>query len=459
VSEGFSRTAFLKGGWGEIDCFRAEGAFTDNNVLHSARRIDFRGSVSKIGIGRPLSGASALCPKARRDPYSAKLNLYGGATFSEPTLAFIGLKPSFTLFAERRSEYLAFVRTTPIGLSFRGTRVSLTTHRAQDLGFQGEYGRTEAQPAVFCALRNACTPEDREPLLAYRWRTFAYWSTSQNWSNDPQYPTRGGLATLEFRHASKFTGSDPLLRFSKATFDARLYIPLTSGTVLAPRLRMGVVAAEQGSSIPVEERMYAGGGGSVRGFPANELGPTIYIARGFDTVRAPGATGEIAPAESVFFRVRAGATAQRPVPTGGSALVVANLEVRQRLNRYIQGSMFVDAGETWNPNAARAEDRYSGLKITPGIGARYASLIGAVGVDVAYNRYGPRPGAIYFDTPIALGGQLFCVSPGNTLPITGLGGSTQPVQAVGACPATFRPPNDRSFWSRLQLTLSIGQSF
>jgi hypothetical protein len=79
-------------------------------------------------------------------------------------------------------------------------------------------------------------------------------------------------------------------------------------------------------------------------------------------------------------------------------------------------------------------------------------------VDIAYNPYARPAGAAYFDAPIAAGGELFCVSPGNTLRVTAsASGVVQ--QATGSCPASFQPPRETSFFQRLTPSVSIGQAF
>src|SRR5690606_14759177 len=99
--------------------------------------------------------------------------------------------------------------------------------------YQLEFGRTEAQPALFCALQSVCTAEDRDPLLRLRRLAVAGWAMSQDWSNDAQNPTRGGVARFELRHAGSGIGSDPGIQFNKLTGDLSLYVALRPSVVLA----------------------------------------------------------------------------------------------------------------------------------------------------------------------------------------------------------------------------------
>jgi hypothetical protein len=206
--------------------------------------------------------------------------------------------------------------------------------------------------------------------------------------------------------------------------------------------------------------LFAGGPTSVRGFEQSDLGPKLYIARGYDTVRVAGRTGPISTTETVFFRARSESPIDRPVPTGGNALVVGNVELRLPfpvLEQQLSWTLFADAGELWTAGAAQEEDRFQGLKVTPGVGFRVNTPFGVLRLDVAYNRYPARSGAAYYDTPILSGGQLYCVSPGNTLPVVGIGvPGVQPTQMSGSCPTDFNPGAVRQ---RLRFAFAIGQAF
>ena len=95
--------------------------------------------------------------------------------------------------------------------------------------------------------------------------------------------------------------------------------------------------------------------------------------------------------------------------------------------------------------------------MTPGVGIRLRTPIGFLRVDFANNGYEPSAGAAYYDAPISAGGQLWCVSPTNTIPVTLQSGVL--TQAVGSCPATFRPGAQRGLFGRWTPSFAIGQAF
>ena len=463
--EGYMRVARAAAGYGTLDCFRATSDFTQYNFLGGAARLDVHARVSKIGISEPITGAASLCPQAKADPYSRDLNYFVGASATR-SVVFNGFAPSISVYSERRSEYKSFLRSAPIGSSFNLTRTVGRSSRA--FGYSVEFGKTEAQPALLCAVFNACEEGDRASFQREQRLAVASVAYARETTDNPADPTRGTSLRAEFRTAGAFTGSDPSLRFNKMLFDAAMYGSAGDGAVLAVRLRAGAVVGSNFSFgndalyVPPHERLFAGGPTTVRGFSQNELGPAVYIASAFDTVRVDGTIGgsPANPADTVFLRARSNAPGERTVPTGGNALVVANFEARFRspvLPEVIQWTAFADVGDVWNRGTPGTNLGFSGLRWTPGAGVRLRTLIGFVRLDLAYNPYQRPAGAAYFDTPVVVGGALLCVSPGNTLRVTQAGGQLS--QTAGPCPGTFVPTRGSGFFRRLTPSISIGQAF
>jgi outer membrane protein insertion porin family/translocation and assembly module TamA len=145
--------------------------------------------------------------------------------------------------------------------------------------------------------------------------------------------------------------------------------------------------------------------------------------------------------------------------------VVLNAEVQLRspvLPRLLQWALFTDAGQVWNRSSGTVT-RLSGggLRVTPGAGVRILSPFGAIRVDLGYNGYELTNGAAYYNAPPdARTGRapLFCVSPGNRLPVITDTDGTR-IQQPGGCPSTFRPPARRGVLGRLNPSIWIGQAF
>ena len=109
---------------------------------------------------------------------------------------------------------------------------------------------------------------------------------------------------------------------------------------------IGSIAGAPAAAVPANWRFYAGGGGSVRGYPFQSIGPRTAAN----------------------------------TPFGGDGLLEAGLELRQRFGGNWGAVAFVDAGEVSvneNPAAGGA------LAVGVGMGLRYYTPIGPVRVDLA----------------------------------------------------------------------------
>lgn len=469
LREGYLRAARLGGGWGSLDCFRMTADVTEYNLLRSATRLEMRSRVSKIGIGEPLAGASSLCPQAQDDIYSRDLNYYVGVTLSQPAVLRSSFVPTLTLYSERRSEYNAYLRTTPAGGSLNLTRA--INRRSASLGYTVEYGRTEAQPALFCAVFNACEDRDRAALERPLRLAVLSGGSSYERTNDPIDPSNGVMGRVELRYASHIVGSDRDISFARLTLDGAWFKSLGADVTFAMRLRLGSVIGSDfrfnrtATFVPPQERLYAGGPNSVRGFRQNELGPQVYIPTSYDTVGTDGLPRtSVAPGDTVFLRANDAETNQRAVPTGGNSSIIGNFELRivsPFLPSLIKWTLFTDVGELWNRGVGVRGLGFKQLKWTPGAGISIRTPIGFLRADLAYNQYSRPGGAAYFDAPVAAGGALYCVSPTNRLPTTL---QTTPqgvvlVQASGSCPGSYAPRTQRDFFGRWTPSIAIGQAF
>ena len=473
VGENYMRQVDTEEGWAVLDCFKARVGVVDKNFLGDARRLELSAQVSKIGYGQPTRLAhGGLCANAiREDTFSVKLNYFTGATLRLPSLFGTRTSPTLSLYSERRGEYQAFLRTTLVG-----GEASVTHEVARDiplrLAYSLEYGRTEAQPALLCAVFNRCDAESRA-LITDRNRPLAVASAhlERLRTDNPINPHVGTALRLDLRGATKEIGSDKDIQFIKGLLDASLYVPAQRWMTLAARVRLGAVVGRTLSLgdtvgyIPPQERLYAGGAASVRGFQQNELGDLIYISESpFNNI--PGAT----PGSS-YLAVTDTARVRRVVPVGGNSLIVGNFEARLRSPFYpelVQFTLFADAGDVWQrgrypgATAHKASALWlNDLKWTPGVGVRVFTPVGPFQANVGYNPFTRPAGPIYYDqAPNAKGfAPLYCVSPGNTIPaVTNANGDLEQ-QSSSSCPATFRPGQSTSFFSRLTITFSIGPDF
>ena len=467
LAENTMRSARLGAGYGTLDCVRLTGELSNYNFLRTLRRLDLTTRLSKIGAGEPISGLDAICPQARRDPFSSRLNYYVGATLRQPAFSGLLAIPTITLFSERVSEYNAYLRTTVIGgvasLEYRrwpGTPVTFA--------YSLDLGRTEAQPALFCAVFNLCDREDRRRVQQTQRLAVVSAAVSRDRTNNLVSPSRGYQFRVEARHASTFILSDTALQFNKLLAERSHYWGQPGGTVLAFRLRGGAVVGRTFGNvtgfIPPQERLYAGGPNSMRGFAQNELGSLVYIARNYELRVLPNGT------DSVFVIPDSAQDVRRAVPTGGNSLILGNLELRMPspfLPDLLQWTLFADAGDVWTRGRTERFRNFS-IKVTPGVQLTAFSPVGPVRFVVGYNPYDRPAGPLYYEVPGGaptdeLGspaGSLPCLSfnPANPL-LVHRDDEGILRQNEGVCPATFRPRTSRSFGSRLTFSLAIGQAF
>jgi outer membrane protein assembly factor BamA len=371
--------------------------------------------------------------------------------------------PTLTVFSSTLSEYRAFLRRAPIGGAL-ALSDPLQQKVPSTLSYQVELGRTEAEPAFFCAVFNACDSDSRNFLQRNNRLAALEYSLVRESVNDPTRPTGGSSTRVGLRYASTIIGSDKSQQFTRGTADATWYHDIGRGTTLVAHVRGGLVFGggtnpTLSGFIPPQERLYAGGPTTVRGFRQNELGPAVYIVNGYRQVVEHGQT---------YFRADSGSVAERVVPTGGNALVVANLELQAPspvAPKLLQLAVFADAGRLWNragsSQVSAVTDGGSTVKVTPGVGVRIASPFGAIRVDLGYNPYQLPAGAAYFNAPLQAGvAPLYCVSPTNTLPVrSGASAGAPLAQDAGSCPASFRPLRGNGVFSRLNPSIWIGQAF
>jgi outer membrane protein assembly factor BamA len=444
LNETKMRSLGVGGGWATLDCIRTQLRFADRDFLGGARRLELNGRLSHL----------ALCPQAvRDDSISNRINYYASGTLRLRGLFGPRTLPSFTLFSERTSEFRAYVRETIIGGAAEVTRDiqprDLRPGLPLTLSYRAEYGRTTASPAVFCQLFNRCALTDIARLQQNGALQVFGASVVRDRSDQLLDPSNGNQVHLELRSGTTSLDTANGTRFSRVLAEGAVYKTVGSST-FAARLQLAAVLdgfSTRGVTayVPPEERLYAGGPNSVRGFSQNLLGPLVYIVDTFAV-----STAVIGGNSTQLFRADDRSRVLQYSPTGGNTMIVASAEWRYRLTSFggrVQFATFVDAGQLWN----RPQQSFtlSDLRVTPGVGVRVRSPIGPLRVDVAYNGYASTTGSAYF---VGQDNVLRCVSPGNELP-EGIVGTGQ------TCDPTFTPKPSQSVLSKLTFNFSIGQAF
>lgn len=454
--EGPSRRVRGGGGWGTLDCFRTQSRFTEQNFLGRAHRLQLDARLSKIGVGAPLDGFPSLCaPGVRADDFSQELNYHVGASAQLRGVLGERWRPQLTVFSERRTEFQSYTRETSLGVlaSFERPIIPRVNN---SYVYRYDGGRTTSDQAVACATFGLCRFNDRALLLTPS-RTHAAGVTLSRSApalgtpavNDERWAVESRLGTVHVGAPAR------TVNFNRTQLEYALYRPLSTHIIGAARVSAGAVITKRALEplVPPQERFYAGGQNTVRGYGQNQLGPSVYIVnRVTSIVPLDTFTVGIADPDSGY---------QRLAPAGGTAIALLNLELRTRVGwpaNLLHWVVFVDVGRVWN-NAGIYS--VSGLRVTPGFGVRLLTDLGPFRVDVGYNPYPLELGPAYLvraaDRTLGTTGRAICVSPGSIEPFAdaNIGASSGPYP----CPTSFRPPQRRGIFPRLAFHFSIGEAF
>ena len=148
------------------------------------------------------------------------------------------------------------------------------------------------------------------------------------------------------------------MTYVRMQLDASAYAPLGKSLVLAGRIRAGTIMGSSNLALAPSRRFYAGGGGSVRGYGYQEIGPRDAFND----------------------------------PVGGRSLTEFSLEARIRFGVF--GVVpFIDGGNIYTDKLPKL----SGFRYGAGVGLRYHSSFGPIRIDVG-TPINPRKG----DTPVTV---------------------------------------------------------
>lgn len=160
-------------------------------------------------------------------------------------------------------------------------------------------------------------------------------------------PTKGVRFTAA---VTPFTGvGDSALFFTKGSLAGSTYYAIDEEAryVLAGRARVGSIVGEDTEDVPANKRFFAGGGGSIRGFEFQKVGPLD----------------------------------DDNDPLGGRSVLELNAEVRVRITETIGIVPFIDGGTVFDDSVPTFDETF---RWAGGLGLRYFSPVGPVRLDVAF---------------------------------------------------------------------------
>ena len=180
-------------------------------------------------------------------------------------------------------------------------------------------------------------------------------------SNSLLDPTKG--FRLGLRTNPEVSLREPTKPYIRNVLDGSVYYPATDSLTVAARARVGSIFGASLGDLPPSRRLYGGGGGSVRGFGYQQLGPKD--AKG--------------------------------IPTGGRSQVEFSLEARYRFGNY--GIVpFIDAGQVYESQYPKL----SGMRFGAGIGGRFYTNFGPLRADFAVP-IGRKKGESRFAVYVSIG--------------------------------------------------------
>lgn len=163
--------------------------------------------------------------------------------------------------------------------------------------------------------------------------------------------------------------------FFKGVITSSFYLPVYNSKVdaLGIKFKIGQIFTYRGeqSAIPLNQRLYAGGSNSVRGWGTRQLVPKKVE---FDLASNP-------TQDDLEAFLGKGAA------TGGFFLMEGSIETRNRILGRFGSALFIDYGNTWN---GYQEFRYDEIAVAAGFGLRYYSDFVPLRIDFGFKIYDPN---------------------------------------------------------------------
>ena len=297
-------------GYGTAQGARLEVSWTDRNFFNPEGALTLRGIA---GTNEQLLGV-----QVRRSNFAMRdqtLNLQFSASHQKYA-AYTAKTVDLTAYIERQSNFI--------------------WHKKWTWSYGGEWLGT-IERGVFSS---ALTKTTRRFLIAAVPLSLGY-----DGSDSLLDPTTGFRLSGRVSPEISFHGGH--FSYGRAQFDASAYHPVGGRVVVAGRVRLGTIFGSSLFNMAPSRRLYAGGGGSVRGYGYQQLGPKDL-------------DGD---------------------PIGGRGLAEFALEARVRLKQ-LGGNLgivpFFDGGTL--TSSARPDFRH--WRTAVGLGVRYYSLFGPIRVDV-----------------------------------------------------------------------------
>lgn len=314
-------------------------SWMDRDLFGEAQRLKL--SIGVTGIGG--SGRSQTASFGRHS-YVIRPGYNATATYTVPDFFSRGQSITATLGALK--EYLpAYSRTAVLGSAIVSR--PLTKHLSFDFG------------AGFVIEKVQQEGTNRTYRLGDIPLTLLY-----DTSNSLLNPTKGVKVALHLTPTVALGAGSTSFTIAELTGSTYINLEAPGRGVLALRGVLGRIFGASQFQIPPDQRFYAGGTGTVRGFTYQTVGPLFFDG----------------------------------VPEGGTAIDAVETEFRQRIGKHFGIAPFIDAGQV----SAQGKPFTGTLRVGTGIGLLYYTGIGPIRVDLGVPVNRP-PGGASFAVYIGLG--------------------------------------------------------
>ncbi|MDN4165214.1 BamA/TamA family outer membrane protein [Cytophagales bacterium LB-30] len=251
--------------------------------------------------------------------------------------------------------------------------ISYIDSRIQSTVFQEQLNELEANGNN---LIQSFRPSFVSSINGYGVFNFGKYGTDQNKSSYLRIFLESGGTFSDFSDTRYFEERNLIhYRFYKVSADFRRYYPINQYNTIAFRVNGGI-AQPYGNLfvLPYEKYFFAGGSSSVRAWNPRRLGPGSYQPTLNDR-------GEFS------YRI------EQP----GEILIESSVEFRRKLIGFIDGALFLDAGNVWSsrkietkPGADFAVDRfYKEIALGTGFALRFDFSFLILRLDLAFKMYDP----------------------------------------------------------------------
>lgn len=377
----------------------------------SFSRKNFLGDARKLTLS--LSTAAQDITQLISNPSLSDTNVYGyidtRAIIEQPFLFGRSINTKFETYytlQKRRNEYnatlyggkLSFDIELPRFTYFTSLILGLNLERSEYV-FSKEYIYDVLYSFTESNIPNADPNQidslvvdyigDRENITSAKTSSILSIDLGANKTDNFLFPTRGYSLSLLLEDgnsliylADKISGNDfnnPL--YFKALLTGSFYFPVydSKQDAFGMKFRAGTIQTYQGDKfeIPLNQRFYAGGSNSVRGWKTRDLVPE----QNQGALSSNPTPEEI---ESVLLR---------NIVPGGFFIMEGSLETRNRLVGKLGTAVFVDYGNVWNDFR---DLRWDNIAVAAGFGLRYYSDFAPFRIDFGFKVYDPNDRRSFF---------------------------------------------------------------